>query len=154
MTKNVIVRTSKKEGKGVFALRNFKQEKIILEIDDSRLASKKDIFKLSQEDKKHTAYIGSGTYIEMKSPERYINHSCDPNAYVKNRKVIAMNDIEKDDEITFDYSINGVDGWKMVCRCSSKNCRKIVYGDFRKLNAKLQKKYYPYLEDWFKKEVL
>ena len=147
----VIVKKSKKEGKGVFALKDFKKGEIILKIDSSNVVSKENIAKLSKEEQNHTQYIGSNKYIIMKFPEKYINHSCNPNTYIKNLKVIAMKNIKKDEEITSDYSINGVDPWEIKCNCGSKNCRKIIVGDFRKLNPKIQKKYYPYLEDWYKK---
>ena len=151
--KNIVIKKSKKEGKGVFVLRDFKRGDTILKIYDTKIVSKKDVPNLPKEDQNHTSYIGGGKYIVMKSPEKYINHSCNPNVYIKNMKVIAMKNIKKREEITFDYSINGIDSWKMKCNCGSKDCRKIIVGDFRKLNKKTQKKYLPYLEDWFKKEI-
>jgi len=154
MTDKVIVKESRKEGKGIFALHDIKEGEIILEMDDSQVVEKDKVKELSEEDQNHTDYIGNGKYSVMKSPEKFINHSCDPNTFVKNRKVIAMKDIDKNEEITYDYSINGIDPWEMNCKCGSKNCRKIVYGDFRKLDAKTQKKYESYLEDWYKQEIL
>ena len=151
--KNTIIKKSKYEGKGIFALKNFKEDETIVKINHSRIVYKKDVSKLSKEDQNHTSYISGGKYIIMKSPEKYINHSCNPNVYIKNMKVIAMRNIKKGEEITFDYSINGIDSWKIKCNCGSKDCRKIIVGDFRKLNKKTQKKYLPYLEDWFKKEI-
>lgn len=51
----------------------------------------------------------NGKVILMKEPERSINHSCDPNTYVKTingvRRVLAMRGIKKGEEITFDYAI-------------------------------------------------
>lgn len=56
------------------------------------------------------------------------NHSCDPNAFLKDGlKMLALRNIKKDEEITFDYSLNESDiFWSMKCSCGSKKCRKIV----------------------------
>ena len=74
-----------------------------------------------------------------------------------------MKDIRKGQEIFFDYSISAIPighpihgsnfSWKMKCQCKSKNCRKIVEGDFFKLPKELQIKYLPYLDSWFKNKV-
>jgi len=154
MSLKVIVKKSKKENKGVFANQNFKKGEIIINIDYSKIVSKKNVMKLSKNNQNHTTYIGKDRYVIMKPPERFINHSCDPNVFVNRKNLIAIRNIKKGEEITCDYSINGIDPWIMKCNCGSKNCRKKVFGDFRKLGSKTKKKYLPYLEDWYKKEVL
>ncbi len=60
----------------------------------------------------------------MQSPERFVNHSCDANTSVKNKCDIASRDIKKGEEITSDYSNQGVELFK--CCCGSKNCKKII----------------------------
>jgi len=88
----------------------------------------------------------------MGIPERFVNHSCNPNTYHKEKKDIAIRNIKKGEEITSDYSVNGINNWKIKCLCKSKNCRKIVYGDFFKLPKKIQKQKRKYLEKWFKEK--
>jgi len=66
----------------------------------------------------------------------------------------AIKNIKKGEEICTDYSISGFDKWEMKCHCGSSNCRKIIYGDFKKLPAKLRSKYSKYLEKWYKKEFM
>lgn len=92
----------------------------------------------------------------MQAPEKYINHSCDPNVFVKSengaRKVYAMRDIPQGEEIAYDYSINGDNDGMFECHCGSKHCRKIYQGNFFKLPKTLQRKYLPYLDDWFVKK--
>jgi hypothetical protein len=58
----------------------------------------------------------------------YLNHSCNPNAGLKDKvMVIAMRNIEKGEEITIDYSITEADPyWKMKCKCGDRHCRKII----------------------------
>ena len=61
---------------------------------------------------------------------RYINHSCDPNCEVfieKGRIIIyAWKDIEKGDELTFDYGEEYMDEFfkKHGCQCGTAICRK------------------------------
>ena len=150
--KKVIIRKSGIDRKGVFATRDIKKGEVVVVWRPKKIISKKGMKKLSEDDRSHTTPTGDGRYIVMGVPERYINHSCNPNTYVKKRRDIALRNIKKGEEITSDYSINGIDNWKMRCMCRSKNCRKIVYGDFFKLPKRLQKKYLPYLENWFKKK--
>lgn len=56
---------------------------------------------------------------------RYINHSCEPNAYVdvEQHKLFASCDIEQDDEITFNYLISERQiTAPFDCNCGSSNC--------------------------------
>jgi len=107
--KNVVVKESRISGKGVFSTRGFKRGELILEMDDSHVVT--DPSKLTKEQHKFELdYLADGEIVIMQTPERYINHSCNPNSYVKTvngiRGVFAMRDIKKGEEITGDYSIN------------------------------------------------
>lgn len=148
----VIVRKSKIKGLGVYATKNIKKNEIVIKWHPKKTISRQNVPKLSKYEQNHISYVGNGKYVVMGEPERFVNHSCNPNTYVHNKNDIALRNIRKNEEITSDYSINGIDAWKMKCKCNSKNCRKIVYGDFFKLSRKLQSKYYSLLENWFKKE--
>ncbi|MBI4035231.1 MAG: SET domain-containing protein-lysine N-methyltransferase [Candidatus Chisholmbacteria bacterium] len=150
MTKNILVEQSKIQGKGVFTVKDFKRGDIILDIDDTRVV--KDFSQLSKQDQDHCDYLGDKTVL-MQSPEKYINHSCDPNTYVKTikgiRRVIALRNIRKGEEITYDYAINGYYESQDPCHCGAKNCRRVINCDFFQLPKQLQLKYLPYLDDWF-----
>lgn len=151
LMKDVVVKKSKIQGKGVFANKNFHQGEVILEIDDSHVV--KEESKLTKYQKEFVADYLPDKIVLMQSPERYINHSCEPNVYVKTingiRQVLAMRKIKKGEEILFDYEINADYGGAFTCHCGSKNCRGVYHGDFFKLPRKIQLKYLPYLEDWF-----
>ena len=149
---DIIIKKSKFSGKGVFALKKFKKGEIVMILDKTHKVKHSQINKLSKHNQNHLNYIGYGNYIIMKSPEKYVNHFCNPNTYVINEKDIAIRDIKKGEEITTDYSANSIESWKMNCKCESKNCRKIIFGDYRKLDTKTKKKLSPYLQDWFKRE--
>ncbi len=151
--KKVLVKESRIEGTGVYAVRDFKKGEIVITWKADRIMKKEAIKNLSKDNQNHLCYIGKGQYIVQQSPERYVNHSCDPNTYVKNKRDIAKRDIKKGEEITTDYSLDSMEDWEMTCECGSKNCRKTIYGDFRKLDEKSKKKLEPFLEEWFKKEL-
>jgi SET domain-containing protein len=149
--KNVIVKSSSVQGKGVYSLKNFRTGEVVLEIDDTHLVT--DPKQLTNEEyESHCDYFENKVVL-MQSPEVYINHSCDPNTYVKTiggiRKVLAMRDIKIGDEITYDYSINGDNDGTFKCGCGSKNCRGVYQGNFSKLPRELQLKYLQYLDNWF-----
>ncbi len=60
---------------------------------------------------------------------RYINHSCDPNTYMRRayQKVefYTLRPIRKGEELTCDYGETHHDG-KLPCRCGADNCRKFI----------------------------
>lgn len=153
---NVSVKPSSIQGKGVFAERGFPKAEKILEIDDSHVVE--DFEKLTKEQQSFECdFLGDGRTVLMQPPERYINHSCDPNTYVQTvsgtRTLFAMRDIKAGEEITYDYAINGYyDGDVPKCACGSPKCRKILNCDFFKLPRARQLEYLPYLDTWFKEQ--
>lgn len=149
----VEVKKSAIAGQGVFAVRGLLKNEHLFHIDDSHLVD--DEKKLSDEEREWCDYF-DGKVILWPSPERYINHSCEPNVYIKTvdgiRKVYTMRPVKKGEELTFDYAIGGYGDSEWECRCGRKQCRKKFKLDFFKLPETLQKKYLPYLDDWFKKK--
>jgi len=64
-------------------------------------------------------------------PEDFINHSCSPNTKldIVSRWFVAIKDIHKNDEITFNYLTTEWDmGEGFECLCGSKNCLKNIKG--------------------------
>lgn len=154
---DIIVKRVGKKGRGIFANRDFKKGELILNIIHKKIISYKQADKLSNYYNNHMSYVGNNKYAIMYSPEKYVNHSCDPNAYfkhinTKNEKIIAMKPIKKGKEIVVDYTIDANDNWWMHCKCGSKNCRGLVTGKFEKLDRNLQKKYLKYAPPWNKKK--
>lgn len=149
--KNVTVKKSRISEKGVFVGKSFSKGEMILEIDDSHVVADPSL--LTKEQHAFELDFLADKIVVMQTPERYINHSCEPNVYVKTvdgfRKVFVMRDIPKGEELVFDYSINGYNDGTFKCHCGSENCRGIYQGNFFKLPKTLQRKYLPYLDDWF-----
>ena len=60
---------------------------------------------------------------------RYINHSCDPNTYMRRayQKVefYTLRPVRKGEELTCDYGETHHDG-KLPCQCGAANCRKYI----------------------------
>jgi SET domain. len=95
-------------------------------------------------------------YLIPKGIYKYVNHSCSPNSYVKliNNKLylIALRDIEKDEEICYNYNTSefdmGIDAFE--CLCKSPNCYKIIKG-FKYLPLEEKIKLKPYLLSYLKR---
>ena len=60
---------------------------------------------------------------------RYINHSCDPNTYMRRayQKVefYTLRPVRKGEELTCDYGETHHDG-KLPCKCGANNCRGYI----------------------------
>jgi uncharacterized protein len=151
LTDIVEVKDSGIRGKGVFAARRIAAGDAILRIDDSVVVTKDDptLGPLIGGEPDHCDYLPDGTVILMQEPERYINHSCEPNVYCyaagTERFVLAMHGIPAGDELAFDYAIGEVDGDWLDCRCGARTCRGRHRSDFFALSEAKQLEYLPYL---------
>ena len=121
----VIIKNSKIQGKGVFANSDFKQGDIIMKWDASMILTEKEAKKIPKRYKKYLVFY-KGRYIMVQSPEKYLNHSCEPNSKEGNLCDIAIKNIKKGKEITTDYSVDTPHHYKMKCACKSKDCRKVI----------------------------
>lgn len=118
---NIIVKKSKIHGKGVFANRDFKKGDIVIKYNLKKL-TKKEFDSLSEKEKHYTSKEGSDYFLFL-SPEKYVNHSCDPNTNPINKCDVAIKSIKKGEEITTDYSKDNVPNLNMKCNCGSKDCK-------------------------------
>jgi hypothetical protein len=85
--------------------------------------------------------VGVDRYLYLDEPGRLVNHSCHPNAAVRNdTALVAIRDIARNDEICFDYSTTVSDGWTMECRCGSVDCRGLIVA-FQLLPERLRRQY-------------
>lgn len=145
MTK-IYIKNTKDKGKGIFAKRNIKKGEIIATVNGKIFTIKnlKDV-KVKQLDDNYLHQIDWNKFINNEAITKFTNHSCEPNAAVKEKlptcELIALKKIKKDEEITVDYDTfdSGLLG-TFRCKCDSKNCRKIVKG-FKFLSDELKKKY-------------
>jgi hypothetical protein len=151
----VEVRSSPIQGLGVFATKPLAHGVVVLVIDDSRLVDQFHPLG-TEDDARHCDYLEACRVVLMQVPERHINHSCDPNSYVKTsngkRLVLALRDIPAGEEITYDYSINSGGDTVWECHCGAARCRRQIHSDFFHLPVELQREYLPLLDDWFRRE--
>lgn len=78
--------------------------------------------------------IGPDAYLDPVGPGVFVNHSCDPNAGIRDTtRLVALRDLAADEEVRFDYSTTMDEShWTMACRCGSRRCRRTI-GDFKLL---------------------
>jgi uncharacterized protein len=124
-TDKVLVKKSKIDGNGVFALRDFKKNEIILHWDISHVLSIETVDSMSKEEKKYISFFNN-TYVVMQEPEKFVNHSCEPNTTAKNFCDVAVRDIKKGEEITANYTEELLPNTSMECNCGSSKCKKII----------------------------
>jgi S-adenosylmethionine/arginine decarboxylase-like enzyme len=142
-----------KHGKAVFA-----KEKIFagenIAVFDGKIYTAKKASLLSKAPKDpndprdHTIQFAKDQYRVSKGLAKYLNHSCNPNCGIKDKfKIVAMKDIKKGEELTWDYDMSENSDWTMKCTCGSKKCRKNIKG-FRNLPKNIRIKYKGFISDW------
>lgn len=123
------IKKSRINGKGCFATIDFRRGRKIAEYTGERItdlearkrARKRRFLRICDIDGRFSldgSYGGNGTH--------YINHCCDPNAYMKTLYghvlFFARRDIRAGEEITIDYEQTLHPDSKR-CFCGAKNCR-------------------------------
>ena len=118
----IVVQNSKIQGKGAFANRDFKEGEIVLKWNTLKL-KKEDVIKYP---KKYVIVIDD-EYFLVQPPQRYVNHSCSPNAKtdIDNRCDRAIRNIKKGEEITVKYEEDGFSD-NTKCNCGNKNCKGFI----------------------------
>lgn len=115
-------------GRGVFAARPFAAGEFILRFTGPRISV--ETFCERDEPEANPLQIGATEYIDLEPPGVLANHSCEPNAGIKDDRVlIALRPIALDEEIRYDYSTTmweDEEPWTMPCRCGSAACRGVV----------------------------
>lgn len=137
LVQDLELRDVSEKGTGVFAGRPFDIGDELLEFVGER--KEMDAFK----DLTHALQIGPTTYISPSGKiDDYVNHSCDPNAGVRDDKgrivLFALRPIARGDEITFDYATTQAGHHMTIsCACGSPLCRKTI-ADFRDMPGERQ----------------
>lgn len=148
-----VIRETNKYGKAVFAKAKIKAGEFISIFDGKFYEAKRamllpDVPPLRAG--RHAVQFGKTKWRDgkIKGVARCLAHSCDPNCGIKNLfEIIAMRDIEKGEELTWDYAMTENSDFRMECKCGAKCCRKIV-GAYSMLSPKFLKKYQGYISEW------
>ncbi|HPG10215.1 MAG TPA: SET domain-containing protein-lysine N-methyltransferase [Chitinophagaceae bacterium] len=128
----VKIAKSKIAGKGAYALQRIPARKKIGDLGGV-IVTMKEALKLIK-DKKVINLVELDDDLALNASAqpndiRFINHSCDPNTYMrvlKNRvEFYALKNIKKGEELSCDYGETHHEG-TLPCRCGSKNCRGFI----------------------------
>lgn len=154
MKRDLYVADSGIAGKGVFTKKPFKKGKIVLLLKGKKVKFFVNNIKDSQEGPNWVGF-GKNLWIDVQDGlVKYINHSCNPNMGIKGSVTfVALRDIKKDEEITFDYSITEEDlFWHMKNGESKKvfGYRPIIKS-IQSIPLSTYKKYLPYVPRYFQK---
>jgi SET domain-containing protein len=123
VVEGLLVKQTKSKGYGLFAQRDYKKGSVLLMVHGVRIDA---------DDKRLTHRAVQVSKYSFVEPARfsgiwYLNHSCEPNAYINMKTLFARRDIKKGEEITADYSLFiTFPGWDMECECKTVSCRKII----------------------------
>lgn len=81
------------------------------------------------------------------------NHSCDPNIGFSNSiTLLAMRDIQPEEELVFDYAFNEINVKEFSCNCGSSKCRKIIRPtDWQ--TPEIQGKFLEYFSPYLKEKI-
>jgi uncharacterized protein len=150
---SITVAPSGIEGLGLFARRSFEAGERIHEIVMVREVTPETPLRADLGERMDHCDYPDGKVVLIGFPSRHLNHSCDPNSYLRYEDeacdVVARRGIASGEEITVDYNINISGGTAWPCRCGSTRCSGMVVGDFFLVPSKMQHEYRPLLAGWF-----
>ena len=150
---DVEVRDSAIEGLGLFAARALRAGERIRRINVVREITAAAPLREDLGERADHCDYPDGRVVLLGYPDRCVNHSCDPSAWVRYEGeaawLIARRDIPAGGEITCDYNVNISGGTSWPCHCGAARCRGVTVGDFFLLPVHIQKEYRPLLADWF-----
>lgn len=151
----IIMKKSLISGMGVFSTRLIKMGERICFMEGREMNINEAIKRIKKgtQNNGDLLQIDNNMYMRMMELNRCVNHSCNPNSFIRGKnELITLKDILKEEEITYDYSTTmwedkeelknnfDEDVWTMNCSCGSQNCRKVI-DQFYLLPNKLQKFY-------------
>lgn len=151
-----VVKPSKLHGLGAFATQFIKKGTRICEYLGDRISHKEADKRYEDHDPNdnHTFLfsVDRGLVIDATNTDcdaKYINHSCDPNceSVIEKRRVFvdAIRDIQKGEELTYDYQIGRERGDPpnvdeiYACLCGSPKCRGTMLWPPRRKKKKKKK---------------
>ena len=127
-------------GVGVFAARDFFEGELLFRFTGPIITLSTAIEKGEAEG--NVLQIAPATYIDLEPPGVFANHSCEPNAGLRDLvSGFALRPIARGEEIVYDYSTTmSEQRWTMRCHCGAPTCRGVIT-DFHDLPPELQRRY-------------
>jgi len=147
------VRNSAIHGKGVFTTQPIEKHSLISRVETVReITDNAPLDPDKGESPHHCTWYPDGTQVLLAEPHRYLNHSCMPNtfSYSVNKVyyLMAMRDIQEDEELTVEYNLSVAEGEPWDCNCGSSNCPGHLRIGFFYMSDSQKMKYLPYLDPW------
>jgi len=125
------IKNSPIEGKGCFSLTHFKRRRKIAEYTGERI-TEAEANRRAKRRKLRICAINTRWSLDGSrggNGTHYINHSCEPNAFMQilydHILFIALRDIEPGEEITIDYE-STLHSNKKRCVCRAPSCRGTI----------------------------
>ncbi len=150
---DILVRPSAIEGLGIFAARLFLPGDRIRHVNVLREVTPDAPLRPELGERHDHCDYPDGKVVLIGYPDRHLNHSCDPNAYLSyvgpDSFIVARRALQPGSEVTIDYNVNIAGGTSWPCHCGAPRCLGTVVGDFFLLPRDRQVEYLPYLADWF-----
>lgn len=121
----VIREASADKGWGVFALKPFEANELVIRGTALSTSSLQDKFSVQ---------VNWNQHALMDLPARFINHICfEANLGVRSNKVgaydfYALRRIDEDEELLWDYETTEYEIHGFACRCGTKSCRQSLKG--------------------------
>lgn len=151
-------RESAIEGKGRFAKEAISRGEIIA-IRSGHLVNGKQLEEYADviDDAEHQIaddfYLIPPSRNEFEDIMCFINHSCVPNVGILgNIILIAIRDIEAEEELCLDYAMVFNNEKTFACQCGKDSCRKTITGkDW--MNKNLQEKYGDYFSSYLLQKI-
>ena len=127
----LVVRASGITGKGLFTPRSIRARAKIGEFEGVRIGLRES--RRRAKGRRIVAIVELERHAldatRVKRGFRYINHSCDPNTYMRctpeRAEFYARRDIAPGEELTVDYMDSHHNG-ELACRCGAKGCRGYI----------------------------
>lgn len=145
MHNDFVIKDTPKKGKGLFATKDYNKNMVLFRFEGVKIV-RENVAK--HPNPNGLLQIGADLYLDVSGHYSYfINHSCNPNCYIKiaanTAFCLSLLPISIGDELTYDYASTSNDTpetWSMPCNCSIFGCRKTVTG-FSSLPTKQQALY-------------
>jgi SET domain-containing protein len=146
------LKRTKKFGLAVFATKKIKKNEAIAQFDGKYYPENAEWTKFIND---HVIQCAPKLWRDSDGIAKFINHSCEPNCGIKRKfNVVAMRDIKKGEQITWDYEMTENSSWWVLkCKCGSPICRKRI-GAYKNMPAEIRKKYKGYISSWLTKAEL
>ncbi len=122
---------SKIQGTGCFAEKGFAKDERLGEYTGELISDAEAMRRHVEGDHTYLFAVEDDLCIDARFDDtnilKYINHSCEPNCYAECEGhrifIYALRDIERGEELTYDYQLVCETDEALTCSCGSKSCR-------------------------------